>query len=103
MITTLKDEEGKIISFCEWRLVGRSGYDKKGGEYIWIENLWVHNNFQRTMRINRIIDEIMRKAPTAKYGYFRRQKYGGRMKIFTREQWERRRREYDPLINQGEK
>lgn len=99
MITSLKDEDGRIICYAEWRLVGKSGFDVECGEYVWLEDLWVHPAFERTKRIGRIIDEILRIAPSAKYGYFKRGKYGFRMKIFTREMWERRRATYDELIS----
>jgi hypothetical protein len=101
MITTLKDDIGRIIAYCEWRLVGQSGYDKEDGEYVWINDIWVHQDFERTKRINRIIDEIMRIAPSAKWGYFVRGKYGFRKKMFSREQFERRRNTYDALVKEN--
>lgn len=100
MITSLKDEQGRIICYAEWRLVGPSGYDVENGEYVWLSDLWVHQDFERTKRINRIIDEIMRIAPTAKWCYFTRGKYGFRKKIFSREQFERRRNTYDTLVKE---
>lgn len=101
MITSLKDDSGRIIAFCEWRLVGQSGYDKEEGEYVWINDCWVHEDYRRTNKFNRIIDEILRAAPTAKWGYFVRGKYGFRKKIFSREQFERRRNAYDALIKES--
>ena len=98
MITSLKDEQGRVIAYAEWRLVGPSGYDMDNGEYVWLHDLWVHHDFERTKRINRIIDEIMRIAPGAKYCYFKRGKYGNRIKMFKKEQWERRRNRYDSLV-----
>ena len=98
MVTTLKDEEGRVIALAEWRLVGKSGFDKVAGEYVWVNDLWVHKEFEKMNRINRIIDEIMRLVPEAKYCYFKRGKYHDRLKMFTREQWERRRQAYDSLI-----
>lgn len=97
MITTLKEDDGRIICYAEWRLVGRSGFDVQHGEYVWIQDLWVHRDFERTKRINRIIDEIIRVAPSAKYCYFKRGKYGDRMKMFSKEQLERRRVQYEKV------
>lgn len=99
MITSLKDGDGKIIAYAEWRLVGPSGLEVPSGEYVWINDAWVHPDFRLTHRINRIIDEIMRLTPTARYGYFQRKDYNDRVRIFTREQFERRRSAYDSLIN----
>ncbi len=99
MITSLKDEQGRVIAYAEWRLVGPSGYEVEDGEYVWLSDLWVHQDFERTKRINRIIDEVMRMVPNAKWCYFTRHKYTGRKKMFSREQWERRRNAYDSLVN----
>jgi len=103
LLTSLKDNEGKIIAYCEWRLVGKSGFDQVRGEYVWVEDLWVHGDYKMTNRINRMIDEILRLVPSAKYCYFKRGKYKDRLKMFKREQWERRRRTFDPLITPEDK
>lgn len=95
MVTSLKDESGRIVCYCEWRLVGKSGFDRPDGEYVWVNDLWVHPEYKRTMRINRIVDEVMRSAPSANYCYFKREKYNGRLKMFTKEYWERRRQAYE--------
>ena len=97
MVTSLKDEDGKIVCYCEWRLVGKSGFDKVNGEYIWVNDLWVHPKYERTSRINRIIDEVMRMVPSATHCYFKREKYNGRIKMFSREFWQRRRQSYEPI------
>ena len=99
MVTSLKDEDGRIVAYAEWRLVGPSGYEMENGEYVWISDLWIHSDFERTKRINRLIDEVMMLVPmSAKYCYFTRHKYGGRKKMFSKEFWERRRNRYDSLI-----
>lgn len=98
MVTSLKDTEGRIIAFCEWRLVGQSGYEVPNGEYVWVNDCWVHEDYRMEKRINRIIDEIMRAVPQAKYCYFQRKNKNEKLRIFTREQWERRRMSYDNLI-----
>jgi hypothetical protein len=98
MVVTLKDLEGKIIAYCEYKIVGPSGYEIDNGEYIWVNDLWIYEDYRGKNTFNRIIDEILRKVPQAKYGYFKRGKYGGRMKIFKRSQWERRRNAYDDVI-----
>jgi hypothetical protein len=98
MITTLKDYDGKVITFCEWRLVGPSGYDMENGEYVWINDIWCHPSHRNRYKVNRIIDEVMRMVPDAKYCYFQRKKKNERVRIYTRTQWERRRHAYDPEL-----
>lgn len=98
MITSLKDNAGRIIAYCEWRLVGPSGAEVPSGEYVWVNDCWVHKDFRMTNRINRIIDEIIRKVPHVKYCYFKRGKRNERIHIYSISQWERRRMSYDNLI-----
>lgn len=95
MLTSLKDNDGKIIAFTEWTLVGPSGYESESGEYIYIREIWVWPGVRNEGKIGRMIDEIMRNCPQAKHGYFNREKYEGRMKSFSREMWERRRKSYE--------
>lgn len=97
MITKLMDTDGKIVAYCEWRIVGPSGYETPNAEYIWINDIWVHKEFRNTHRVNRMIDEIMRICPDAKYGYFQRKNHNDRVRIYTRSQFERMRMVYDPL------
>lgn len=97
MITSLKDDDGKIIAYCEWRLVGPSGYEAENGTYVWVNDMWVHEAFRDTDKVRRIIDEIMRLVPQAKYCYFQRLKKNDRIRMYSREQWERRRMSLDQL------
>ncbi len=98
MITSLKDQDGKIIAYCEWRLVGQSGQEVPSGEYIWINDCWVHEDYRHTHKVGRIIDEVVRIVPNFKYGYFQRKDYNDKLRIFTKNQWERRRQVYDSLV-----
>lgn len=98
MVTTLKDESGKVISYVEWRLVGRSGFDKVNGEYVYIYDFWVHPDYRHKGRIAMMTDEVMKIVPdSAKHCYFKRDKYMGRIKMFSRKFWERRRRAEQPI------
>lgn len=92
MITTLKDYDGKVIAHVEWRVVGQSGYDMENGEYLWISDLWVHESFERTAKINEIIDKVMKVIPdSVKYGYFQRLVHNEKKRIYSRAVFERRR------------
>ena len=46
-------------------------------------------------RVNRIIDEIMRTNPDAKYCYFQRKDVNDKLHLYSRDQWERRRKSYE--------
>jgi len=53
MVSVSKDNDGKVIGFLEWRQVGQSGFDKFRGEYLWINDLWIHSDYKNSWPIYR--------------------------------------------------
>lgn len=98
MVTSLKDDQGKIVAYAEWRLVGPSGYEVPNAEYIWVGDMWVHEDYRMMGFVNRLIDEMIRTVPQAKYGYFYRLRHNSKLRLVKREYIERRRQCYDPLF-----
>ena len=97
MVSTVKDNNDRVIAFLEWRQVGQSGFDKLHGEYIWINHLWVHDDYKGYAIIKELIDDVLLKARMAKYAYFTRRKYQGRMsKLYKREDFSRLLRKDSP-------
>ena len=95
MISSIKDPEGKIIAYCEYRLVGQSGYETPNGDHIWVNDVWIHHEYRFKGNMNRIIDNIMVSFPQANYGYFQRKDVNMKLHIYSRRQWERRRKVYE--------
>lgn len=90
MISVSKDIDGKVIGFIEWRQVGQSGFDKFQGEYVWIQEIWVHKDHRGTHVFYDLIDKVMTLATNANYAYFTHAKYNDRMsRLYTREQFEK--------------
>lgn len=86
MITVVKNNEQYVISYIEWKQVGQSGFDKFHGEYVWINDLWIHENHSYDWSIFReLIRGVFDKAVGAKEIYFKRMKYAGRLKSYSRE------------------
>lgn len=94
MLCKKTDSEGKIIAYCEWKLVGQSGYEMENGKYVWVNDIWIHESIRNRHIVNEIIDEIMTMVPQAEYCYFQRKAYNEKVRIFTRSQMERRRMKY---------
>lgn len=94
MITTVKDSEGRVIAFCEWRLVGRDGLESSNGRYVWVNDCWVHEAFRNMSLVSRIIDDVMTAVPRAEYCYFQRKDVNDKLHLYSRRQWERRRNAY---------
>ena len=85
MISTVKNEDGYVVAHVEWKTVDHSGLETKYGDYVWLQNLWIHPNYRSKGLLQEMIATILSKAPQAQYGYFTREKYGHRMsKLFKR-------------------
>lgn len=88
MISTSKDNDGKVLAYIEWRLVGQSGFDKLNGEYVWINDFWIHEDYRNGYLFRDLVNKILFNAPNARWCYFTRQKYGGRKsRLYTRERF----------------
>ncbi len=82
MIEVLKDQDGKIIAYCEWTLTDPRGIQTNGGTHIYIYDLWT---YKRNGSIPKIIKAIYKKTPTAENVYWvRRDKYPNRTTIYNK-------------------
>ena len=77
MICTLKNCVGCIYGYITWLLVNDKGIRDKFGEYIYIDELWIHENYRGTQAINELI-QLIHEQPDAIPGiwvYWKRDKY----------------------------
>ena len=80
MISVSKDSNDRVIAFMESRVVGQSGIDVMGGEYLYIADLWIHDDYANDWSVFReLMNQTLRKAMSVKQVYFQRKKYGGRL------------------------
>jgi ribosome-binding factor A len=88
MVIDKKDAEGRIIAYAEYRMVNEKGIDDERGEYIWINDVWVHKDYRTRNVFNTILQGfIARQAesyPWAKFIYWQREKHGERMSTYNR-------------------
>lgn len=90
MIARAEDKDGKIIGFIEWRQVGQSGFDKYQGEYVWINDFWIHDDYRSKEVFKELVEKVLNSSHPSKFCYWRRRKYNGRVsKLYTREHFER--------------
>lgn len=72
MIETIKDNEDKAVAYIEWEVLDAHGQFKNGGEYIYVQNLWIHPNY----RYKNLTAELSKKiydhyySKKAKYVYW---------------------------------
>lgn|SRR3990167_5771111 len=79
MISVSKDNNDRVIAYMESRVVGQSGFDKLNGEYVYIADFWMHEDYKNDWSVFReLMSDVLRKALSAKWIYFQRKKYGGK-------------------------
>jgi hypothetical protein len=91
MVETVKDDDGKVVSYIEWSLRDANGKEDSNGAYVFVRDLWIHNSLRFSTKIIRMyVDLIISKTPTSRFVYWERHKYGDRMRLFSKEQIERK-------------
>ena len=75
MVDSIKDKSGRIIGYIEWSLRNKFGIEDMKGEYGWIGDIWIHEDFRRNGLIRRLIKLPRKRAPNAEYVYWNRAKY----------------------------
>src|SRR3990167_6646636 len=82
--------------------VGQSGLPKPFGEYAWINDIWIHEDYRHQGLIEQLAKKVCDKLPELKYWYFKRQKYGGRIsKLYTVQQFKRHILEKESIYGRG--
>lgn len=82
MLVVNKNEDGYIYAYIDYRIVKQDGSDNKDGEYCYVWGIWIHPEYRRKQILKEWLAEERRKFPLVKWLYFKRSKYGGRMRIF---------------------
>lgn len=86
MITSLKDENDKIIAYIEWHVLGLDGQFKEQGEVISVQDLWIHDDYRGKNTLNKLIKTVDENFLTwsAQIIVFFEAKYNFRKKLFRR-------------------
>lgn len=87
MIVTQKDEDGKVIAYGEYNIVDRFGHATAGGQYIFIYDTWVHEDYRDKRLLKAMIRDRMYRHPMVKWIYWNRKKYNYRMSMYELEQF----------------
>lgn len=89
MISLSHDDDERIVGYIEWWQVGQSGFHKPYGEYVWIKDMWIHENYRNTHVFSELVQDVLDRSHGAKWCYFAHRKYRGRIsKLYTRQQFE---------------
>ncbi len=80
MIVTLKDRTGYVYGYAEFEVVDAFGQFKEEGEFLYIQEIWVHDHYRRSQAMKELIT-MMDKDPFTKncdWVYWNRTKYNDR-------------------------
>jgi hypothetical protein len=75
------NEDDYVIAVAEYRIVDKDTTPNEKGLYCYIREFWVHPKHRRKNLIKEMIKEEHKKYPQVCWIYWRRTKYGGRMKV----------------------
>ena len=83
MVTTEKDNDGKVIAYCEYQVVNEKGLQDPQGLYCWVNDIWLHETYKIFKKIiNKMINNELLKYPQVTWLYFKRTKHKERMKMY---------------------
>ena len=88
---TIRDKDKNILACCEYYVVDDKGRFDESGQYIWVEQLEFSSmvNGNGIEHVQEFVRRIIKNVPWAIAGYFRREKYQGRVRLYSRRRWEK--------------
>lgn len=86
MVYTEKTKQGFIYAYAEWWIVNKDGQIDRNGEYVFINDLWIHEDYRYKGVMRRFIHKGAKEYPQLKYLYYRRGKYSDRLTLYSRKQ-----------------
>lgn len=92
MIYTLHTKEDFIYAYVVFRTVDKFGKPKNFGEYIYIEEIWIHRDFRNRKILKKLIEHIDNHNQTiyATHVYWRSDKYKRISKTYLKDRFIKR-------------
>ena len=89
MILTERSKDGNIRGVIDWWIGNPDGSFNPQGNYIWVNQLEISKavNGESKEIISRFIKKICKLCPQARFGYFKREKHNGRIRMYSRNKW----------------
>lgn len=77
MIEDIKDIDGKVIAYVDWKLVDRDYALDNRGIVCWVDNYYTHPSLGLHEATKRLSEKVLKVAPWIEYILFQRaEKYG---------------------------
>ena len=85
MLTTIRDDQNRILAVCEWWCVDAMGRWDARGPAVWVEQLEISSQSTRSRPlIRRIITDIAVRCPWARGAYWDRRDRVSRSHVYVR-------------------
>jgi hypothetical protein len=81
MISAWKDENDKVIAYCEFNIVNKYGIPDNNGKYCFVNNAWVHKNYRFKKYLYKMFIKESWKYPQLDFIYWQRAKYDKRISL----------------------
>ena len=82
MIYKKHDKDDKIEAYAIYHQLDITGNFNNDGEYIYVEDVWVHKDIRHKNIPNLMIQDVIPVYSDVKYIYWVRHKYNDRMKLY---------------------
>ena len=82
MIKTQNDANGLIYSYIEYQVLNEKGQWDKDGEYVYIENFWIHPFYKGVNTLKRLIPLILTDPMTFKCRWYYWERRGRKSRSF---------------------
>jgi hypothetical protein len=79
MVISIKNDEGYILGYLSYYTVCPSGFPKFEGKYLWVHDLWIHEDYRGCGKLTELVNKMLEQVPYITHGYWTRSKYGGRL------------------------
>lgn len=81
MITTKKDIDGKIVGYFIYENVDVCGNYSVNGDYVYVTDLWIHENFRNKKVIIELINDAVKNTKST-YVYWTKEKTGNLSRLY---------------------
>ncbi len=84
MLEIIKDEQGNIKGVIEYYIVDKDGHMDDKGSYAWVVECEIAPQYRGNGCLRKLMTKIAIRYPQLKFGYYKRNKYNDRLKMYSK-------------------
>jgi len=82
MIEQIRDSDDRVVSYMERMQTNEKGYGDDNGKYVFIRDVWVHDDYRYARFMERMFSHVYKETPDADWVYWERHKKNGKLECF---------------------